>query len=39
MSLGKILVFADEESNLIPEILLQVRLQAITNTFSLSDVD
>jgi hypothetical protein len=39
MSLGQVLIYADEENNVIPEILVEVPSQAITDAFGFADVN
>ena len=39
MRLGQVVVFADEEDDVIPIILPEMTAQAITDTFGLTDVD
>ena len=39
MRLRKILILAREEDDLIPEVLVEMALQSVANTFGLTDVD
>ena len=39
MSLGQVLVFADEENDVIPKILVEVSSYAIPDTFGFANVD
>jgi hypothetical protein len=39
MSFGQVLVFADEKNDVIPEVLVEVTPQAITDIFGFANVD